>query len=125
VPWRAQYRQVRAAADQARLQYEQTALNAFQEVSNALVSREKLAAVRSQQAIAVAAYQDAVETSMPRYLAGKSSYYEVLAAQLQIFPAETDLAQTRVNQLAVIVQLYKALGGGWQTEPAAGTAAQH
>jgi multidrug efflux system outer membrane protein len=67
----------------------------------------------------VAACQNAVETSMQRYLAGKSGDYEVLEAQLQLFPSETDVAQTQINQRAVVVQLYKALGGGWQTEPAA------
>ncbi len=111
---RAQYRQARAVWDQARLQYEQTALSALQEVSNALVSREKFEATRVEQTAAVIAYEDAVKTSMERYLAGKSSYYEVLEAQLQLFPAENSLALTEVNQLTVVVQLYKALGGGWR-----------
>jgi multidrug efflux system outer membrane protein len=111
---RAQYRQAKAAWDQARLQYEQIALNALQEVSNALVSREQYADVRIQQTRAVAAYQEAVTISMQRYLAGTAQYFEVLDAQIQLFPAESALAQTRLNQLAVIVQLYKALGGGWR-----------
>jgi len=46
-------------------------------------------------------------------MAGKASYYEVLEAQQQLFPAENSLAQTELNQLLAIVQLYKALGGGW------------
>lgn len=111
---RAQYRQARAAWEQARLQYEQTALNALQEVSGTLVSREKFAAIRDEQARAVEAYTEAVTISMQRYLAGTAQYYEVLDAQIQLFPAETALAQTELNQLTVIVQLYKALGGGWQ-----------
>lgn len=110
----AQYRQAKAAWQEAKLAYEQTALNAFQEVSNALITREKLEGVRTQQSRAVRAYEEAVQVSLKRYVAGKASYYEVLQNQQQLFPAETVLAQTQLNQLLVIVQLYKALGGGWQ-----------
>src|SRR5206468_555952 len=108
-----QYRQSKAAWEEARLRYQQSALNAFQEVADALISRQKLAEVRSQQTRAVTAYRDAVEVSTQRYVAGKASYYEVLEAQQQLFPAENSLAQTQLNQLLAIVQLYKALGGGW------------
>ncbi len=110
----AQYRQAKAAWEEAKLSYEQTALNAFQEVSNALISRQKLEAARAQQARAVKAYEEAVQVSMKRYVAGKASYYEVLQTQQYLFPAETTLAQIQLNQLLAIVQLYKALGGGWQ-----------
>jgi len=109
-----QYRQAKAAWTEAKLQYQQTALNAFQEVANALISGQKLEEVRTQQARAVAAYQDAVQVSTQRYVAGKASYYEVLEAQQQLFPAENALAQTQLNQRLAIVQLYKALGGGWK-----------
>ena len=51
-----------------------------------------------------------------RYVAGKASYYEVLEAQQQLFPAQNALAQTQLNQLLAVVQLYKALGGGWETD---------
>ena len=110
----AQYGQARAATDEARLLYQQTVLNTFQEVANALITREKLDEVRKQQEIAVASLTESVQVSTQRYLAGKSSYYEVLEAQQQLFPAENALAQTRLNQLLVVVQLYKALGGGWE-----------
>ena len=109
-----QYQQSKADLQEAKLQYQQAALGAFHDVANALVSRQKLEAVRVQQSRAVAAYQEAVTVSTQRYLAGKASYYEVLEAQQQLFPAENSLAQTQLNQLLVIVQLYKALGGGWQ-----------
>src|SRR5207249_10393355 len=108
--------QSKAAWEEAKLHYQQSALNAFQEVADALISIQKLAEVRSQQARAVAAYRDAVEISTQRYTAGKASYYEVLEAQQQLFPAENSLAQTELNQLLVIVQLYKAMGGGWHDE---------
>jgi len=108
-----QYRQSKAAWEEAKLHYEQTALNAFQDVADALISRRKLEEVRTQQARAVAAYRDAVEVSTQRYVAGKASYYEVLEAQQQFFPAQNSLAQTELDRLLAIVQLYKALGGGW------------
>ena len=59
------------------------------------------------------AYEEAVQVSLQRYVAGKASYYEVLQNQQNLFPAETILAQTELNRLLVVVQLYKALGGGW------------
>ncbi|MBM3888218.1 MAG: efflux transporter outer membrane subunit [Verrucomicrobia bacterium] len=110
----AQTRQARAAWDQSRLQYEQTVLNALAEVANALITREKLEGVRREQARAVRANSDSVAIATKRYIAGKSSYFEVLDAQEKLFPAENSLAQTELNRRLVIVQLYKALGGGWQ-----------
>ncbi|MCL5099202.1 MAG: efflux transporter outer membrane subunit [Candidatus Omnitrophica bacterium] len=110
----AQYRQAKAAWEEARLRYQQTALNAFQEVSNALISRQEFARIRVELTRSVRAYVEAVDVSIDRYRAGKASYYEVLEAQQQLFPNENALAQTELNQLVVIVQLYKALGGGWE-----------
>jgi multidrug efflux system outer membrane protein len=108
-----QYRQSKAAWEAAKLQYQETALNAFREVADALVTRQKLERMRAQQARAVAAGQQAMEVSTRRYLAGKANYYEVLEAQQQLFPAENALAQTQFSQLLVVVQLYESLGGGW------------
>jgi multidrug efflux system outer membrane protein len=113
---RAQYRQAKAVRDQSVLQYQATALNAFQEVSNALISRQQLAETRVQQARAVAAYQEATRIALERYRRGQSSYYEVLQEQQLLFPAETTLAQTELSQLTAVVQLYRALGGGWQPQ---------
>jgi multidrug efflux system outer membrane protein len=110
---KAQKRQTVAFWEQTKLQYEQTALNAFQDVSNALISRQKYEAIRAKQTQAVEAYQESVTVSLQRYIAGKASYYEVLEAQQQLFPAENALAVTELNRRTVIVQLYKALGGGW------------
>jgi multidrug efflux system outer membrane protein len=110
----AQKRQAIAAWEQTRIEYEQTVLSAFHDVSNALITREKLEAIRQRQIEAVRAYQDAVEVSTQRYVAGKSGYFEVLEAQQQLFPAENALAQTELDRRLVIVQLYQALGGGWQ-----------
>ena len=110
---KAQKRQSVAFWEQTKLQYEQTAQVAFQDVANALVSRQKFEAIRDEQAQAVQAYQESVKVSFQRYVAGKASYFEVLDAQLQLYPAENALAVTELNRRTVIVQLYKALGGGW------------
>jgi multidrug efflux system outer membrane protein len=110
---RAQKRQSVAFWGQTKLQYEQTALNAFTDVSNALISRQKFEAIRAEQARSVAAYQEAVTVSLQRYTAGKASYFEVLDAQIQLYPEQNALAQTEINRRLVVVQLYLALGGGW------------
>jgi multidrug efflux system outer membrane protein len=112
-----QYRQAKAARDEARLRFEQTALAALRDVSDALVLRARLAEIREQQAREVAALTRAVKVSTERYIAGKASYYEVLEAQQQLFPAQLNLAGTERDQQLVVVALYKALGGGWQGEP--------
>jgi len=109
-----QYRQARAAREEAALRYRQSALIALRDVSDALSSRERLAEVRDQRARQVTSLETAVKLSSERYAAGKASYYEVLEAQQQLFPAELNLARTERDQLLAIVALYKALGGGWQ-----------
>jgi len=116
---RGEYLQAKASGELAKLQYEQTALNAFADVSNALVTRQKLGEVRVQQQRAVSAYQDAVKVALQRYKAGEASYYELLQVQQELYPAEVLLAQTQRDELISIVQLYKALGGGWDLAPAA------
>jgi len=111
---RAQKREAIAHWEETRIEYERTALAAFRDVSNALFNRQKLEEVRSHQAAAVKAYQEAVEVATQRYTAGKSSYYEVLEAQQQLFPAENALAETELGRRLAVVQLYQALGGGWK-----------
>jgi outer membrane protein, multidrug efflux system len=117
---RAQYAQARAVREQFALQYQSAVLNALQEVSDALISREKLADARTEQRLAVAAYKEAVKVAIERYRQGDSSYYEVLQEQQDLFPAEDSLVQTQLNQLLAVVQLYSALGGGWEMEKTGG-----
>ena len=120
----ARYHQAVAAREEARLAYQQTALNAFREVADALVSRQQLEDSRHEQAEAVEAYRAAVQVSNDRYRAGKASYYEVLEAQQQLFPAENALSQIEANRRLVVVQFYKSLGGGWNLDnPELGTPA--
>jgi multidrug efflux system outer membrane protein len=111
-----QYRQAKAARDEARLGYRQTVLTALGDVADALIDRERLGEIREQQIREVAALERAVRTSTSRYLAGKANYYEVLEAQQQLFPAELALARTRRDEQLAVVNLYKALGGGWSDE---------
>src|SRR5581483_1958817 len=108
-----QYHEAVALKEQSRLQYLQTILNAFQEVSNALIAHEKLAEARVRQARAVEAYRSAVQIATQRYVVGQAGYYEVLHQQELLFPAENTLTQIELNQLLSLVQLYRALGGGW------------
>jgi multidrug efflux system outer membrane protein len=109
-----QYHQVKAQREEARLRYQSTILNAFREVSDSLTARQKYADQRAQQAIAVEAYDVAVKTATERYVAGRASYYEVLQEQQLLFPAQNELVQVEANQWLSLVQLYRALGGGYE-----------
>jgi outer membrane protein, multidrug efflux system len=125
---RNQHRAAVARWEQAKVRYEQSVTNAFTEVSTALVAYQKLAAVERERVQAVGAFREAVSLSSSRYLSGLSDYLEVLQAQQQLFPAENELAQTRFERLAALVQLYRALGGGWRLadeEWAGGAATPH
>lgn len=113
-----QYKQDKALWEQARLQYQQTALTAFREVADALTSRQKIAQVIVQQQRAVDAAAKCVDLSNERYETGKSAYFEVLDAQTQLYSSQNALAEAQYNQLNAYIQLYKALGGGWAaTDP--------
>jgi multidrug efflux system outer membrane protein len=105
-------------AGQAEAQYEQTILTAFREVEDALVAVttavEQVAAQQKQ----VKALQSALHLANLRYSGGIANYLDVLIAQRNRFDAELSLASTRRLHLVSIVQLYKALGGGWSPETA-------
>lgn len=107
----------------AKASYEQTVLTALAEVGDALNGREKLAAMREQREIAVREFASSVELSLDRYLLGLASYFEVLQTQEQLYSTQLALARTQGEALVNVVQLYRALGGGWQTPPAGERAA--
>src|SRR5439155_24525287 len=88
-------------------------MTAFHEVASALTALEKRAQAEAEQARAVTASTDAVQSATRRYRGGLASYYEVLEAQQLLLPAETQLAQVRATRLSTYVQLSKVLGGGW------------
>jgi outer membrane protein, multidrug efflux system len=108
-----EYRAAVDVFDQAKYQYSQSALRAFREVSDALIASQKLSAVEEQQKREVAALADSVSIARRRYLGGLASYYEVLEAQQLLYPAEINLSETSLDRRLAIVQLYRALGGGW------------
>ncbi len=114
---RAQYRASKAQFDQAKAAYQQSVLTAFQEVSDALITRQKLAEENVYDGQAAVALAESVDLATQRYLNGKSSYYEVLQAQQELYPTQQQQIQTQVGELLAVVQLYQALGGGWQTSP--------
>jgi multidrug efflux system outer membrane protein len=116
------YRQTKAAWEEAKLRYQQTALTAFREVSDALISHRQFEEERAEQTQAVGAGREAVELATTRYKEGKASYYEVLEAQQQLFPAENTLSRIEVARRLAVVQLYKALGGGWENMEASARA---
>jgi multidrug efflux system outer membrane protein len=107
------YRQAKAVWEEAKLQYQDIALGAFREVSDALISHGRFDEERVEQAEAVNAGRDAVAVATDRYREGKASYYEVLEAQQQLYPAENSLSHIEAGRRLAVVQLYKALGGGW------------
>lgn len=94
--------------------YRQTVQRAFREVSDGLVGYRKTRELRQQLAQLVASTQDAARLSDLRYRGGVASYLEVLTSQTSFFNAELELARARLNELLSLVQLYAALGGGWQ-----------
>ena len=112
-----------AVAQQAGLQYQQTLQQALREVSDALVGVRKRQQFRQQQELLVNALVDASQVANMRYEGGVSSYLEVLDTERQLFQAELDLVQARRDESSSVIALYKALGGGWKTEPPAAVAA--
>jgi outer membrane protein, multidrug efflux system len=107
---------VELAESQQRIlveQYKATIRQAFREVSDALVAFERLSQQREAARRVAIANRERLRLSQVRYLAGISSYFEVLDAERQLFDSEVAFSQTiRANHQAV-VQLYRALGGGW------------
>ncbi|MGH9713433.1 MAG: efflux transporter outer membrane subunit [Candidatus Acidiferrales bacterium] len=99
---------------QTLIAYQQTIQRAFGDVSNALIGYEKFHKVRIRQEDTVADLQESVRLSNMRYKGGTTTYLEVLDGQRSLFSAELTLAQARGNEFQSLVQLYRALGGGWQ-----------
>jgi multidrug efflux system outer membrane protein len=108
---------LRLAQSQQRqelIAYKQVIQLAFRDVSDALIGYQKLHEVRVAQETTVKDLQDSVSTSLVRYRGGITTYLEVLDGQRSLFNAELALAQARGGEYQSLVQLYKALGGGWQ-----------
>jgi multidrug efflux system outer membrane protein len=114
---RARLDATEARRTEALAQYERAIQQAFREVEDALVAHRKAREVRLQQEALVTASSRALELARLRYVNGLATYLDVLDAQRQLFDAELALAGTQRTQLVALVQVYKALGGGWSPEP--------
>jgi NodT family efflux transporter outer membrane factor (OMF) lipoprotein len=111
---RNQVRLTEAQQRELLVTYEQSIYNALREVSDALIGHSRTRAQRGEQEQLVRALDDAVRLSNLRYKGGLDSYLQVLDAQRNLFSGELGLAQLRLAERLTVVQLYRALGGGWQ-----------
>jgi len=98
----------------ALIGYERVIQTAFREVSDTLVQHQKVREIRAKQESLVQTLQDRSRLSYMRYRGGVDTLLNALDADRDLFDAEVGLAQVRRNELLTLVQLYKALGGGWQ-----------
>ena len=96
------------------LNYQQTIQQAFRDVADALIAYEKDHDYRIQQELLTRSAQDASRLSDIRYRGGASSYLEVLDSNTRSYAAELTLVQAQLSEMLDYVQLYRALGGGWQ-----------
>jgi len=111
---KSQYKVAFAQRDQSEIVYRQSVTLAFGEVSTALSAHLKLADALREETRSVHAYQESVHLANLRYDSGLSSYFEVLDAKLQLFPAQQQAVQYDLGRKVALVNLYKALGGGWK-----------
>jgi outer membrane protein, multidrug efflux system len=99
---------------QALIAYRQAIQQAFGDVSDGLIAYQKFHQVRVREEDSVADLQESVRLSNMRYKGGTTTYLEVLDGQRSLFTEELTLAQARGTEYQSLVQLYRALGGGWQ-----------
>ena len=111
---RANVRLSQAQQQQVLLTYEQTVQQAFREVSDSLIGYAKYRQFREHQENLTTAARGASELSHTRYQGGVTSYLEVLTSETNYFSAEVNLARARLNERLALVQVYDALGGGWE-----------
>jgi outer membrane protein, multidrug efflux system len=111
---RGQLNLAKATKEEMVLNYQKTIAGAFRDVSNALVALNKQHAYRVQQEKLVAAAQDATRLARMRYEGGSTSYLEVLTTDSDLYSAQLTLVTAQQGEALTLVQLYSALGGGWQ-----------
>ena len=113
---RGNLRLAKSENQQALIAYRQTIQRAFGDVSDALIGYEKLHEVRVRQQETVSDLEETVHISTLRYKGGTTTYLEVLDGQRSLYGAQLTLASARGDEYRSLVQLYKALGGGWQQQ---------
>jgi multidrug efflux system outer membrane protein len=110
---RNQVRLTEAQKREMLITYQRTIYTALRDVSDALAGLDRLREERHQQELLVATLADSVRLSELRYRGGLDSYLQVLDAQRNLFSGQLTLAQLRLNERVAVVQIYRALGGGW------------
>ncbi len=108
-----EYRAALAQRDQAKIAFEKTVTQAFGEVSTSLSAHQELAKAYEEQLNSVEAYRESVRLSSIRYDSGLASYLEIIDAQIQMYPAERSAIIYDLGRKVALVNLYRALGGGW------------
>jgi multidrug efflux system outer membrane protein len=103
-----------AMRDAALVEYERSIQTGFTEVSNALIAHQKVRESRVEQELLVTALEDRKRLAYVRYRGGVDTLLSALDADRDLFGAELTLSQIRLSELTSVVQLYKALGGGWE-----------
>jgi outer membrane protein, multidrug efflux system len=111
---RNNYRLAKAQRDEMVLSYQKTIAGALRDVSNALAAYQKTREYREKEDRQVAAAADAVRLARVRYQAGSTSYLEVLTNDANLYAAQLTLANAQQQEALSLVQLYAALGGGWE-----------
>ncbi|HXA34736.1 MAG TPA: efflux transporter outer membrane subunit [Steroidobacteraceae bacterium] len=107
---------------EALLEYQKNVQTAFKEVSDALIARQQDADLQAAEEAQVDAQRRANTIALARYRVGYASYFNVIDADRDLFAAELSLSAARLSTQLSVVQLYRALGGGWQVEqPASGS----
>ena len=104
-----------AQRDQAEVAYEKAIQTAFREVSDSLIAHQRTRESRVEQERLVRSLEDRKRLAYVRYQGGVDTQLNALDADRDLFQAELNLASIRYSELVSVVQLYKALGGGWQT----------
>ncbi len=110
---KADYQRASAAQIELFYDYQKLVINGFQETVTGLQRIENLQTASSFKQQEVTTLQEAVATSNDLYVAGLASYLEVILAQKNVLEAELELAETRKEQFFSVIDLYRALGGGW------------
>ena len=111
-----EYRAAKDVYDEARVSFEKDVTQAFGEVSTSLSAHQQLAYALVKQQSCVDAYRESVRLSLIRYDSGLSSYFEVVDSQLQLYPAESTAVTYDLGRKLALVDLYRALGGGWKLD---------
>jgi len=114
---RGELKLAKARFDEALAGYQQTVQNAFREVSDALIAYQRNQEFYAKQKDLTQANRGAAELAAVRYEGGVTSYLEVLYNEQQLFDSELGLARALRNEFLSVVELYRALGGGWQKSP--------